>query len=235
MTWKGLGVAEVLDVVGAYINGLRTPLKVEYAAFLERVLVPLHRPKGAEAYHKELVCCCLRLIHKDSDLAVPLLVGICKYWPWQDTHKQLAFLNELELILLEVDNSTLKLVRVPLGRVLSGCIRSLSFLVSERALYFWNDERLVEDGLFSSDCASWLLPQVFTALSENVSNHWDAVVGIMSENVLNLYQDYDIVLFDRCLANHKALKLFLREREGVVEESWDSIDISVAHSHAYML
>ena len=86
MTWKGLGVAEVLDVlvcyiltqtktespmhnvhtqvVGAYINGLRTPLKVEYAAFLERVLVPLHRPKGAEAYHKELVCCCLRLIHK---------------------------------------------------------------------------------------------------------------------------------------------------------------------------
>ncbi|KAM3567057.1 hypothetical protein VYU27_010792, partial [Nannochloropsis oceanica] len=39
------GIAELLEILGSIINGFAIPLKKEHLHFLERALLPLHKPK----------------------------------------------------------------------------------------------------------------------------------------------------------------------------------------------
>ena len=44
------GANELLEIFGSIITGFSLPLKGEHIVFLERVLMPLHRPKSVASY-----------------------------------------------------------------------------------------------------------------------------------------------------------------------------------------
>jgi serine/threonine-protein phosphatase 2A regulatory subunit B' len=48
------GVSELLEILGSIINGFALPLKKEHLVFLERALIPLHRPATVAQYHQQL-------------------------------------------------------------------------------------------------------------------------------------------------------------------------------------
>jgi len=53
-TEKHAGIGELLEILGSIINGFALPLKPEHVQFLERALIPLHRPRSLQSYFQQL-------------------------------------------------------------------------------------------------------------------------------------------------------------------------------------
>jgi serine/threonine-protein phosphatase 2A regulatory subunit B' len=72
------------------INGFALPLKPEHLTFLERCLMPLHRPRtGLPTYYQQLTYCVAQYLEKDRAATAPLIVAcLCRSWPWCSSSKQ---------------------------------------------------------------------------------------------------------------------------------------------------
>lgn len=53
------GVAELLEILGSIINGFALPLKPEHLTFLDKALIPLHRPRSLQSYFQQLCYWCV--------------------------------------------------------------------------------------------------------------------------------------------------------------------------------
>ncbi|CAM9582229.1 unnamed protein product, partial [Phaeothamnion confervicola] len=93
------GIGELLEILGSITNGFAIPLKKEHVVFLNRALIPLHKPKCVALYHQQLSYCIVQYVEKDVDTVAPVLRGLIRFWPWSSSGKQVMFLNELEEIL----------------------------------------------------------------------------------------------------------------------------------------
>lgn len=196
------GIGELLEILGSIINGFAMPLKREHLQFLCKALVPLHKPKCVSLYHQQLSYCITQYVEKDPGTSVPILRGIVRFWPWACSSKQVLFLNELEEILELIGHEQVQRVHDPLFKILSKCLGSQHFQVSERTLFLWNNEHLVNSGCLSRQHAELILPVIFGPLFRNSLGHWNTTVEGLAQNVIKLYMDYDINLFDKCSSNH---------------------------------
>ncbi len=158
------GIAELLEILGSIINGFALPLKEEHKTFLTRVLIPLHKVKSLALYHPQLAYCVVQFLEKDSSLTEEVLLGLLRYWPKVNSPKEVMFLNEVEEILDVIEPSEFVKIEVPLFQQLQRCINSQHFQVAERALYFWNNEYIVN---LIGDNVQVILPIVFSALYQN--------------------------------------------------------------------
>ena len=69
-TGRHNGVGELLEILGSIINGFAIPLKKEHLVFLEKALLPLHKPRGVALYHPQLSYCITQYVEKDPDTLV---------------------------------------------------------------------------------------------------------------------------------------------------------------------
>ena len=218
------GIGELLEILGSIINGFAIPLKKEHLQFLVRALIPLHKPKCVALYHQQLSYCIIQYVEKDADTATPILNGFFKCWPWSCSNKQVMFLNELEEILELLGADQLAHVSNMLFTNLARCLDCDHFQVVERALFLWNNEHLVNSGCLSRLHAQTVLPIIYGPLYKNSSGHWNATVEGLAQNVLKMYMEYDLVLYDSCT------KLYFEEEEvakrklEVISQKWNSIE-----------
>ena len=70
------GASELLDIMASIISGFAVPLREEHVVFFTNIIIPLHKVQT-------------------SNLSVPLLEGILKYWPFANYAKETLFLQEL--------------------------------------------------------------------------------------------------------------------------------------------
>lgn len=201
------GIGELLEILGSIINGFAMPLKREHLHFLNRALIPLHKPKCVALYHQQLTYCIVQYVEKDPETAVHTIEGIVKAWPWSCSAKQVVFFNELEEILELIGPEQLQRVHVCLFGMIARCIKSQHFQVAERALYLWHNDQLVSTGCLSRHHATLILPLIYESLHKNSAEHWNNTVEGLAQNVLKLYMDYDMSLFDRCSTE------FLRKKQ----------------------
>lgn len=111
------GIGELLEILGSIINGFQLPLKKEHLEFLAHTLIPLHKTTSIQFYHLQLSYCMTQYIEKDRNTAIPIVLGILKFWPWSSTSKQLLLFNELEDIMELISPTVLE-------RVVSVCVRA---------------------------------------------------------------------------------------------------------------
>jgi serine/threonine-protein phosphatase 2A regulatory subunit B' len=201
------GIGELLEILGSIINGFALPLKKEHVIFLERALIPLHRPKCLGLYHQQLSYCVTQYIEKDAATSVPIILGLIKCWPWANSSKQVLFLNELEEALELIGSEEVEQIYIPLFRVIGKCVGSVHFQVAERALFLWNNEHLINSGCLSRAHSAKVLPIIYGPLFENSQGHWNPTVESLAKNVLKHYMDTDGALFERCASGYE------RERE----------------------
>ena len=126
------GIAELLEILGSIINGFALPLKEEHKVFLQRALLPLHKPKCVAMYHQQLSYCITQFVEKDPRLADAVLNGLLKYWPVTNSQKEVLFLGELEEVLELTQAAEFVKTMLPLFRRISTCINSSHFQVAER-------------------------------------------------------------------------------------------------------
>ena len=84
-----LYVCVCLSCGSSIINGFAIPLKKEHLQFLERALLPLHKPRSVALYHQQLSYCIIQYVEKDADTAVTVLqvgCGLCVGWVVTGSH-----------------------------------------------------------------------------------------------------------------------------------------------------
>ena len=218
------GIGELLEILGSIINGFAIPLKKEHLQFLVRALIPLHKPKCVALYHQQLSYCIIQYVEKDADTATPILNGFFKCWPWSCSGKQVMFLNELEEILELLGADQLAQVSNMLFTNLARCLDCDHFQVVERALFLWNNEHLVNSGCLSRLNAHTVLPIIYGPLYKNSSGHWNATVEGLAQNVLKMYMEYDLALYDKCTAAYFQDEDEAKKRLEALAEKWHAIE-----------
>ncbi|CAI7920070.1 unnamed protein product [Closterium sp. NIES-54] len=183
------GIAELLEFIGSFVNGFVLPLKQEHTQSLERVLVPLHKPKCVAMYHQQLSYCITQFVEKDPKLADLVLRGLLKFWPLSNSQNELLFLEELEEILNLTQVPEFQMVMTPLFQQIARCLSSSHSEVRECVMH-WEGGDLrrceavlkgVSDGHGAAVPADRLLPQL-PALSVMVGREagvsWHADVRV---------------------------------------------------------
>jgi serine/threonine-protein phosphatase 2A regulatory subunit B' len=182
-----------LEILGSIINGFALPLKEEHKKFLVRALLPLHKPKCMAMYHQQLLYCVTQFVEKDPRLADPVLKGLLKYWPVTNSQKEVLFLGELEEVLELTQPQEFTKTMIPLFQQISRCVESSHFQVSERALFLWNNDYIVN---LVAQNRHVIVPVVFGSLERTAMTHWNASVNGLTINVRKMLQELDPELFD---------------------------------------
>ncbi|CAI5966229.1 unnamed protein product [Closterium sp. NIES-65] len=124
------GIAELLEFLEDIIKGFVMPVsKEERKQILERVLVPLHKPKCVSMYHQQLSYCITLFVEKDPNLADSVLLGLLEFWALSNNQNELLFLEELEKILELTQELEFHLVMTPLFQQIALCLSSSHFQV----------------------------------------------------------------------------------------------------------
>lgn len=121
---KHCGIGDLLEISGTIINGFSVPLKEEHKIFLMRVLMPLHRPKGMQAYHRQLAYCVYQFVEKEPVLGVEVVRRILRYWPTTNCQKEVVLLGELEELVENMETEQYKVIALPLCKQITKCLNS---------------------------------------------------------------------------------------------------------------
>lgn len=214
------GVAELLEILGSIINGFALPLKEEHKSFLQRALMPLHKPKCVAMYHQQLAYCVTQFVEKDSKLADPVLRGLLKYWPVTNSQKEVLFLGETEEILELTQTPEFQKIMMPLFRQLAKCLNSQHFQVAERSLFLWNNEYIVN---LVAQHRNQLLPIVLPALEDNSSSHWNPAVHGLTMNVRKMFQELDEQLYEDVKRRYESEQQQVRQLYESRDKRWSAL------------
>jgi len=223
------GVAELLEILGSIINGFALPLKQEHKTFLERVLIPMHKVRGLASFHQQLSYCVTQFVHKDAELAVPVLKGLIKLWPLTNSAKEVLFLNELEEVLELTQPGEFKLVMVPLFQHLRRTIGSSHFQVAERSLFLWHNEYVSS---LIADHRDVVLPIIFPILHNNSQHHWNPSVHSLTINVLKIFMEMDAALVQECSKRYAEAEKKKEQRLKQREEQWKYLEENYVKSNS---
>ncbi|KAL6215182.1 hypothetical protein ACLB2K_014613 [Fragaria x ananassa] len=215
------GIAELLEIFGSIISGFAFPLKEEHRIFLWRVLIPLHKPKNLGSYFQQLSYCVTQFIEKEPKLASLVIKGLLKYWPITSSQKEVMFLGELEEILEAVNMVEFQKVMVPLFCRIASSINSSHFQVSERALFFWNNDHIVN--LIAHNRQA-ILPIILPALEKNAHNHWNQAVLNLTLNVRKMFLEMDDQLFLSIHAQYMEEEARQSSEAKKRKEAWERLE-----------
>ncbi|KAL6547588.1 hypothetical protein OROHE_009293 [Orobanche hederae] len=220
-TEKHNGIAELLEIFGSVITGFALPLKEEHKLFFWRLLIPLHKPKSLGIYFRQLSYCVTQFIEKEPKLASGLITGMLKYWPITSSQKEVMYLGELEEILEVINMSEFQKVMVPLFGRIKHCIKSYHFQVAERALFLWNNDRIVN---LISHNRQVILPIVFPALEINTRSHWNQAVLNLTSSVRKMLAEMDDSLITACICDFREEQEKLNLAAKKRKEKWEHLD-----------
>lgn len=215
------GIGELLEILGSIINGFALPLKAEHKQFLLKVLVPLHKARSLSLYHAQLAYCVVQFIEKDATLAEPVVRGLLKYWPKTCSQKEVMFLGEMEEILDVIDPAEFPKIADPFFRQMSRCVSSSHFQIAERALYYWNNEYIVN---LIEDNINLVMPIMFPPLYRISKEHWNQSILTLVYNVLKTLMEINSNLFNELTANYKAELTKEKVREKDREQLWQRLE-----------
>ncbi|CAH1767535.1 14080_t:CDS:10, partial [Entrophospora sp. SA101] len=221
------GIAELLEILGSIINGFALPLKEEHKTFLTKGLIPLHKVKSLILYHPQLAYCVVQFLEKDPTLTEEVICGLLRYWPKVNSPKEVMFLNEIEEILDVIEPQEFIKIQVPLFQQIARCVSSPHFQVAERALYYWNNEYIVN---LIGDNVNIILPVMFPSLYQNSKAHWNRTIHGLVYNALKLFMEINPALFDECTAHYKQSRQFEKKKMKERDEVWHRLERVAAHN-----
>jgi len=214
------GIAGLLEILGSIINGFTLPLKQEHREFLEKALIPLHKPKSFPVYHPQLSYCIAQFIEKDPSLTETVFKKIIAYWPVTNSSRQLLFLSEIEDILCVVEPEQFVIIQEMLFRKISEAISSTHFQIAEKALSLWNNEYILS---LVADNIEVILPIIFPALYHDAKNHWNKAIRSMAYTSIRLFMDINEVVFGSVIDDYKKKRIKESQIRDQRVQTWKSL------------
>jgi len=234
------GVAELLNLFSAVVDGFVPPLRDKNKEFLERSILPLHRTKHYPLFEKALTGCVRRFIELDPSLAPMVFHTIVDFFPYNSMHGCIYLDNLAELLgLVEPNDIDESLVKV--FALLAKCIGSPHYQLADRSLKLWQvDESLLR---FIEQNIKNMLPVLFGALFRSSKEHWHSSVRSEAYSVMRHLMMINRVIFMACAEKHKmglkeitkrrarATAIGLRSEDASASASWQTSTHSASHSY----
>ncbi|KAK9286375.1 hypothetical protein L1049_014770 [Liquidambar formosana] len=224
-TERHCGIGELLEIWGSIINGFTVPLKEEHKLFLMRVLVPLHKPKGMQVYHRQLAYCVSQFVQKEPVLGGIAVRGILRYWPITNCQKEILLIGELEELVENIDPEQYRKLALPLCTQITKCLNSWNSQVAERALYVWNNEQFVK---MASQAMEEIFPVVVEGMEKNLKFHWSNSVKQLTENVKLMLEEMDPDLYTKCHLDLELRESAAHREEMRRKQKWERIEMAAA-------
>ncbi|KAL3514970.1 hypothetical protein ACH5RR_021872 [Cinchona calisaya] len=217
------GIGDLLEIWGSIINGFAVPLKEEHKLFLMRVLIPLHKPKGMQAYHRQLAYCVSQFVQKEPVIGGNVVRGILRYWPVTNCQKEVLLIGELEDLVDNMDPEQYQSIALPLCTQITKCLNSWNSQVAERALYVWNNEQFVK---MASRAMERVFPVVVEGMEKNLKYHWSKSVKELTENVKEMLQGLEPSLYVKCLSQLELQESTALNKEMRRKEMWERVELA---------
>ena len=201
--YKFNGAAELLDILASIISGFAVPLRDEHVHFFMSIIIPLHKVQTCSQFYEQLLRCSMLFLTKDRTLAIPLLEGLLKYWPFANCVKETLFLTELQEVLEVCEVDKVRHLIPKLFKRIVKCIGGIHLQVADRAMcFFENDYFLNILKTYKSETFPMLVP-VIVRLAEN---HWHKILQESLIALKTILKEIDPVTFDESLKLSQADK-----------------------------
>ena len=194
------GASELLDILASIISGFAVPLRDEHVIFFKNVIIPLHKVQTSHLFHEQLLRCSMLFLSKDHSLAIPLVEGLLRYWPFGNSPKETLFLAELNDVIEVCELSKLEPLVQKLFKRLIRCISGPQLQVSDRAMQFFENDYFL--GILRT-FKQTTFPMIVPVIVELADTHWHKIL-LESFNALKvILKEIDPVAFDRALQGPK--------------------------------
>lgn len=219
--YKFNGAAELLDILASIISGFAVPLREEHIYFFKTVIISLHKVQTCQFYHEQLLRCSMLFLSKDPALAINLVEGLLKYWPFGNSAKETAFLTELLEVLEVCDMIKLEPLIPKLFKRLIKCISGPHLQVADRAMcFFENDYFLSILKTYKNQTFPMLVPVICTI----ADTHWHKVLQESLNALKTILKEIDYNAFEKALSNKDAKTLYLVQDPKVLKKERAKVD-----------
>jgi len=231
-THKFNGAAELLDILASIISGFAVPLRDEHVVFFKNVIIPLHKVQTCSQFYEQLLRCSMLFLTKDRTLAIPLLEGLLKYWPFANCVKETLFLTELQEVLEVCEVEKVEVLIQRLFKRIVRCIGGIHLQVADRAMcFFENDYFLNILKTYKSETFPMLVPVIV----ELADNHWHKILQESLIALKTILKEIDPYAFEEAVKmtpkerKKYAVKQDEEERK-TYDGKWDRLNIKLKSS-----
>lgn len=167
-------------------------------------------------------------LSKDGSLAIPLVQGLLKYWPYGNNFKENFFLTELLEVLEVIDLPKLEPLIEKLFKRLIKCITGKNAAVTDKTLQYLENENFTTIlKHYKKTVFPWLVP----VINLIVNKHWHKIISESLQATLQILRDMDSVIFDEAMdkPNVKFLYLFedgedFQKHRKEAESQWEQLE-----------
>lgn len=195
-THKFNGAAELLDILASIISGFAVPLRDEHVVFFKNVIIPLHKVQTCSSFYEQLLRCSMLFLTKDRSLAIALLEGLLRYWPFANCVKETLFLTELQEVLEVCEVDKIEHLVPRLFKRIVKCIGGIHLQVADRAMcffendYFLNILKTYKDKTF---------PMLVPVIAELADKHWHKILQESLIALKTILKEIDPLAFEEAL------------------------------------
>ena len=192
------GTNELLDIMASIISGFAVPLREEHVIFFKNIIIPLHKVQTSNLYFDNLIRCSMLFLTKDSSLALPLLEGILKYWPFANYTKEIAFLTELPEVFEFCELEKMQGIIGKLFKRIIKCISGSHLQVADRAMCLFESDSFVNIvKQYKTQTFGMLVPVV----SHLAEHHWHAMLKDSLKALKEILDKIDKSAYNAALEN----------------------------------
>lgn len=140
---------------------------------------------------------------KDRTLAIPLLEGLLKYWPFANCIKETLFLTELQEVLEVCEVDKVEHLIPQLFKRIVRCIGGIHLQVADRAMCFFENDYFLNILKTYKDKTFPMLVPVIVDLADN---HWHKILQESLIALKTILKEIDPFAFEEALrmnANQK--------------------------------
>jgi serine/threonine-protein phosphatase 2A regulatory subunit B' len=190
------GASELLDILASIISGFAVPLREEHVIFFKNIMIPLHKVQTSHLFHEPLLRCSMLFLSKDHSLAIPLVEGLLRYWPFGNSPKETLFLTELQEVLEVCELAKLEQLIPKLFKRLVKCISGPQLQVADRAMCFFENDYFL--GILRT-FKQVTFPMVVPVIVELAETHWHKILQESLNALKVILKEIDPVAFERAL------------------------------------
>ena len=170
---------------------------------------------------------------KDKSLAIPLLEGLLKYWPFANCVKETLFLTELQEVLEIVEDDKIKDLIEPLFRRIVRCIGGTHLQVADRAMCFFENDYFLSKLKTYKEITFPMLVPVIVELSEN---HWHKILQESLVALKTILSEIDPIAFEEAqkIPKNDERRYIVKpnhERREKLDKKWEKLDSQIKASN----
>eukprot|EP00344_Euplotes_crassus_P004540 CAMPEP_0197004290 /NCGR_PEP_ID=MMETSP1380-20130617/21200_1 /TAXON_ID=5936 /ORGANISM="Euplotes crassus, Strain CT5" /LENGTH=446 /DNA_ID=CAMNT_0042423033 /DNA_START=92 /DNA_END=1432 /DNA_ORIENTATION=+ len=228
------GAAELLDILASIISGFAVPLRDEHVVFFKNVIIPLHKVQTCSEFFEQLLRCSMLFLTKDRNLAIPLLEGLLRYWPFANCVKETLFLTELQEVLEVCEVEKVEPIVPRLFKRIVKCIGGTHLQVADRAMCFFENDYFLSILRTYKDQTFPMLVPTIVSLAEN---HWHKILQESLIALKTILKEIDSFAFDDALKeDSKTSKKYNMkqsdEERNTLDKKWEKLDRTLKSTQA---